>query len=485
MPYLTSSLGIKRWRKEAELLIAQALLEKQTILHEAEKEISEKKRTFFSDHEQMNGELVKREKSIQQKESFLKKKEEELHAISQRLEEKRKKADSRMKELLIKESSLEEELLKKASLSPKEAYNIVLNSLLENQKNRFLEHKSQLVQELLEEEKKKVTSALEDTLLAAYNSLTSHVHVSILKLHQGASLPKLIGKDGKNIEGLASLSGCDLWVDDERKELLISSYDDQKRFIAERMFVQLIAKDLFTLNQAAHVKNSIEATLEKEFAHKGIEILETLSLPYNYPEPVLVAMGSLSLRSSHGQNVLLHSIETAKMAKIAALSLGLSCELAVQIGLFHDIGKGLNLSWGSRHPERGSAFLTHHGLSSKLCEGVASHHFPSNHTSPEALLIHYLDALSARGCAKRLMQHTTPFKKLQQQLEKLPHVTSSWCIDAQTKMLILLRTNEGSFSTEGLEDIFQREEMSLPIEVQIIAPPSSTPQTFIFLPEKK
>ena len=485
MPYLTSSLGIKRWKKEAELLIAQALLEKQKLLHEAEKEISEKKRALVSDHEQLNEKWIKREKSIQQKEAALKKKEEELQTITQRLEERRKKADSRMEELRAKESLLEEELLKKASLSANEAYQLALNSLIENQKNRFLEHKNQFLQELLEEEKRKIESALEDTLLATYNSLTSHVHVSVLKLSQDTSLPRLIGKEGKNIEGLASLSGCDLWVDDERKELLICSYDDQKRFVAERMFTQLISKDLFTLNQAAHIKHTIETDLEKEFARKGIETIETLALPCTYPDAVLAAIGSLSLRTSHGQNVLLHSIETAKMAKIAALSLGFSCDLAAQIGLFHDIGKGLDLSWGARHPERGRSFLSHHGLPSKICEGVSSHHLSSNHTSHESLLIHYLDALSARGCAKRLMHHATPFHKLQQQLEKIPCIISSWCVDLQTKILVLLRTREGPFSTEALEDVLQRQDFLLPIEEHLIDLSSTASQPRIFLPEKK
>lgn len=484
MPFLLSSVGTRRWKKEGKLLVEQALIERQRLMQETDILVSEKKKQMHSEIEHVHADLAKKQKNVHEKEASLKRKEESLDALTARVEEKRKRADLRAQEQDEAQKSLEKALLEIAGISKDQALTYYLDRLKQAQQETFQAYKGQIIQELVFEERNKIASCFEEILHSGYNIATTHSHFRLIPLSNDSSIPRIIGKEGKNIEGLSNVLGCDLWIDDEKKELILASYDDQKRFIAERVIRELVSKDIYSLAQAKATKEKFESTLEQEFILKGKEALHSARLSQNYPAPVLALLGSLDIRSSHGQNVLLHSIETAQMAKLGATLLQLSPDLAGAMALFHDIGKALDQSWGERHPIRGKAFLEKHHIDQKICDGVGSHHSVSGQTSQEAILIPYLDALSARGCAKRLLQQGTSFKNLRPLLEKMPGITSAWCIDNQTKLLIFLKIKEKSISQVDLEALFLQENINLPIEVQLLSQESALVQTLSFLPKK-
>lgn len=486
MPFLLASAGKRRWKQEGRLLIEQALIERQRLMQETDILIQEKKKQSSSEIEHIQTTLLKKQKSLEEKENTLKRKEESLEAFSLRLEEKRKKADQRQQEQQSHQEEIDQLLLRVRDLSKEEAFSLYIERLQEKQKEIFNSYKKEIIADLLYQEKTKISSSFDEILHSGYTLLSSHSHFIMLSLVNDNCIPRIIGANGKNIEGLSAILGCDLWVDDDKKQIILSSYDDKKRFVGERVLRELIAKHTYTLAQAQATKEKIESSLEQEFILKGKEALQAAHLAKTYPEAVLSLLGQLDLRSSLGQNVLLHSIETALMAKELAKELQLSPDLAGAIGLFHDIGKMLDSSWGDRHPARGKAFLEQQNVDNKICEGVGSHHAQSGHTTLEAMLVPYIDALSSKGCAQRLLQHTTSFKHLLQEIENLPEVHAASCLDGEHKLELLIRMKDKNFMPHqsDIEAILNKEKIHLPVEVRLLAPHTHSQETFLLLPKK-
>ena len=484
IPLLLSTTGKRRWKKEAKLLLEQAQIERQRFVQETDLLINEKKKQLMTESEERHIDFIKRERNLDEREQRIKRKETSLEEMSLRLEEKRKKADQRIEGQTQLQIKLDRELLEKASLTKEEALRLSLEKIAESQKESFHAYKNEISHELIEEERRNIARAFEDVLQSGYSLLSSHSHIHSLSLPTDSTIPRLIGKEGRNIEGLRTLLDCDLWVNDEKNELVLLSYDDMKRFIALSVMQELIAKDLYTLSLAAQVKEHILPSLDKEFMKKGQEAVQEASLSTYLPEGVLIHIGKLHLRSSLGQNVLLHSIETAKMAKALAMKLQLNPERAGIMGLLHDIGKVVEPSLPDRHPARGAMFLEHQGMKRKLCESVAHHHQKTGHSSSESLLIPYVDALSAKSCAKRLFSQNMPFKKLQSLIEEMPQVISATVVDLQTKLLLLIKTKEAVLIQDQLESMLRNEKVAIPVDVELFSSQGQMKETLTLLPQK-
>lgn len=479
LPYIFSNIGIRRWKKKIELLLEQARLERQKLELETLTRLQEKQQLFENEKSALNKEKIK----LKDKESLLKAREESIESLSSRLEEKRKRADARNKELDALEIRYTQKLHELAHISQKEALLLVQEMAKKELQSSFETVKQKYIQDLIEAEKKMLENSFEEALHSSYNIVTAHSHFTTVSVPENA-IPRLIGKAGRHIEGLATLFGCDLWIDDEKKELVICSYDDLRRCIAERSFLEMLAKDCFSLSQAHAIKEKVSADMDTYFVQKGKEALHEVSLFGAFADPILCQLGKLSLRNSSGQNVLLHCIETAKMALVAGKQLNISSDLAAAIALLHDIGKGLDTSYGARHPERGYAFLKAHQIDERICNGVLMHHQHTGHTSFESMLIPYLDAFSAKGSAKRLIQQSAPFQSIIRKLESLSFVQAAWCIDMQTKLLFFIRINDKKICVESIISTLSSHNAQVPIEAQLSSSVSLTQsfQTLTILP---
>jgi ribonucrease Y len=288
------------------------------------------------------------------------------------------------------------------------------------------------------------------------------------------TISKLIGKQGRNIQTLEEVLGVLLLIDETENKVRISAHDPKRRMLAKTTLERVLSEDKVT---PVTIRTAYEATctsLPKILEEKGREACKKVKIHENLHANVFKTLGELSLRSSAGQNVLLHSIEVAELMENLAKELGLYAEKAKIMGLFHDIGKALSPEWGTTHALAGSKFLETHGIEENIFRGIASHHGEVEISSNEARLLPICDRLSAQLPGARKDQDPF-FLSLVHQCEEIaknsPSILSAWAHYAGNHVEVVVRIDPQSSATTTLpqlEALFASHQLRLPVKISVL-----------------
>lgn len=254
---------------------------------------------------------------------------------------------------------------------------------------------------------------------------------------------RVIGKEGRNIHTFQALTGVDLLLEDNSDVVVLSSFDPERREIAAEALKDLLAdgrinpyriEEAVARSQEDASNRSLAAGQEAAFA-VGVRSL---------PEPVLEVLGQLRLRTSYGQNVLLHSVESALVAALVAAEMGADVQLSRRAALLHDIGKAFTSSIAGTHAQIGADFLNRHGESAAVVNAVAAHHDEVPKESVEAVLVQVADACSAaRPGARR--EDVELFAARLEKLESLalehPGISKALVMSAGRELRVVVEPN--------------------------------------------
>ena len=468
---------IESAEKESKRLVELAKIEAENLKKE---EIIKAKEEIMVARADLDQEIKERRSEIQRQESRIIQKEENLEKRESNFDKKEREIEKEQEELKNKEQEIEELRQKEiqvlqdvAQLSQEEA-KVQLLKVVEQE---ITAEKADLIRNL--EQKAKEDSAKNAKEIVSYAiqkcaaDHSAETTVSIVQLPSDDVKGRIIGREGRNIKALETLTGIDLIIDDTPEAVILSGFDPLRREVARIALEKLIddgrihpAKIEEMVEKA---KEELSATIKEEGERASIE-----SGVMGLNPELIKLLGKLKYRTSYGQNVLKHSIEVSNLARIMAEELGLDAKLARRAGLLHDIGKALDHDMEGTHVEIGVDILKKFKENPLVINAVEAHHGDVEPQTLEAVLVQAADAISAsRPGARRetLEAYIKRLESLEAIADSFEGVDKSFAIQAGREVRIMVKPEKISDDQMTLlaRDVSKRieEEMDYPGQIKV------------------
>ncbi len=419
---------------EAETKKKETILEAKDEIHrlrtEADKEIRERR-----------NEVTRQERRVQQKEETLDRKIENLDAKDETLNKKIKAAEERLKEAEdIKKTQFE--MLERISGYTKEQ---AKDYLLHNLENELVHEKAIKIMEFEQRTRDEADSKARDIISTAIQRCAAdHVAeatVSVVALPNDEMKGRIIGREGRNIRTLETMTGVDLIIDDTPEAITLSCFDPVRREVARLALEKLIADGRI---HPARIEEMVEkARREVDITIKQEGERAVIDAGVNGIHPELIKLlGRLRYRTSYGQNVLKHSLEVSYLAGLMAAELGADEKLARRAGLLHDIGKSLDHEIEGSHVDIGVEYARKYKENEQVIHAIHAHHGDIEAKSIVACLVQAADAVSAaRPGARRenIENYIKRLEKLEEIACSFDGVERSYAIQAGREIRILVK----------------------------------------------
>jgi len=270
--------------------------------------------------------------------------------------------------------------------------------------------------------------------------VTSGITVTTVSLPSDEMKGRIIGREGRNIRTLETLTGVDIIIDDTPEAVVISCFDPVRKEIAKVALERLISDGRIHPARIEEIVQKVTHEVQNKIYEEGEKALFDLGI-HNMPTEGVRALGRLYFRTSYGQNVLTHSKEVAMIAAALAAEIGGNRELAKRAALLHDIGKGAETESDQNHAEIGAEIARKMGEDPRVINAIAAHHNDIEPTSTEAVYVQIADAISAaRPGARRetIDNYVKRLENLEQTAERFSGVEKAYAIQAGRELRILV-----------------------------------------------
>ena len=430
--------------KEAERIIETAREEaeskKKIALVEAKDEIHKDRNELEKEIKDRRNELSRQERRIQQKEENLDKKNDNLEKKDELLQKKLKQADEKLEEAeVIRKSQLE--TLEKISQFTMDQAKEHLLSMLENDLSHEKALKIQQYEQQLKDEcEDKARNLISLAVSKCAADQVAETAVSVVPLHNDEMKGRIIGREGRNIRTLETLTGVELIIDDTPEAITLSCFDPARREVARIALEKLIADGRIHPARIEEMVEKAKREVEHKIKQEGERaVLETNVHGINHE--LVKLLGRLRYRTSYRQNVLHHSIEVSHLAGIMASELGVDANLARRAGLLHDIGKALSYEIEGSHVQIGVDVCRKYKENPEVIHAIEAHHGDVETKTVIAALVQAADAISAARPGARSDNYDNYIKRLQK-LEEICNsydgVEKSYAIQAGREVRIMV-----------------------------------------------
>ncbi len=431
--------------KEAARIVNEALTEAETkkkeAILEAKDEIHKQRTETEKELRERRAEVQRQERRLIQKEESLDKKTDSLEKKDEILNQKLKDADDRLVEIdSIKRSQFE--MLEKISGYTKEQAKDYLLKALDDELTREKSLKIMEFEQKLKDEQD--TMAREVVATAIQRCAADHAAeatVSVVALPSDEMKGRIIGREGRNIRTLETITGVDLIIDDTPEAITVSSFDPVRREVARLTLEKLITdgrihpariEEMFEKSRR-EVETTIKQTGERALVDAGVNNV--------HPE-IVKLLGKLRYRTSYGQNVLNHALEVSYIAGLMAAEIGADVKQAKRAGLLHDIGKALDHEMEGSHIQLGVEFAKKYKENDAIVHAIAAHHGEIETKTVVAALVQAADAISAaRPGARRenVQNYIKRLEKLEEISNSFEGVERSFAIQAGREVRIMVK----------------------------------------------
>ena len=442
----------------------EALLEAKEEIHKHRSELERETKERRSELQRLERRLMQKEENLDRKVDSLEKKEE----ILSRKETEVDKSQEKINELYAKQLT---ELERLSGLTSEEARNLLLENAREEIKHETAIMIKELEQQAKEESDKKARNIISLAIQRCAADHVAETTVSVVALPNDEMKGRIIGREGRNIRTLETLTGIDLIIDDTPEAVILSGFDPVRREVARIALEKLIADGRIHPARIEEMVEKAQKEVEQRIKEAGEQATFETGVHGLHPE-IIKLLGRLKYRTSYGQNVLKHSIEVSHLAGVMAAELGVDVMLAKRAGLLHDLGKAVNHEMEGSHVELGMNLAKKYRESAEVVNAIGAHHGDEEPTTVQAVLVAAADAISAaRPGARResLESYLKRLTRLEEIAESFEGVEKSFAIQAGREIRIMVKPDkiDDLESVRLSRDIVKRIENDLEYPGQI------------------
>jgi len=457
-------------QKQNDLVEKEALLQKEAMI--------KAKEALQSDRDQFNEEERERRRELSQMESNLAKREDYLENKIQEVTEKEASVEKLKDELLDKEDYLAEviqkqtaELERISGMSQEEAKNRLMEQLKQDlaqeQLQMIRENEAKIREDADEKAKEILSTAMQRCMIEQVTEST----VSVVSLPNDEMKGRIIGREGRNIRTLETLTGVDLIIDDTPEAVVLSSFDPVRREIAKLALEKLIVDGRIHPVRIEEMVEKSKEEVEKKIMAEGENATVQMGI-MGLNKELIRHLGRLYYRTSYGQNVLKHSLEVGHIAGMLAAELGANVNVAKRAGLLHDIGKAISQEQEGTHIQLGVELAQKFGEKPEILHAIEAHHDDVTANTIEAVLVKLADAVSAgRPGARRdtLEIYIKRLQKIEEIVNGYEGIKQSFAVQAGREVRVIVQAEifDDLASQKLARDIAQKIENELDYPGQI------------------
>ena len=431
----------ERLRQDA---IREAEAQKKEILLNAKDELIRERNQQERENRERRAEVQRYEARVSHKEELLDQRAAQYDKQDKEFVEKLAALEKREGVVQAQEEEYRRELERISGLTVQEAKDLIIRNLENDARHDAQALLNKVEQEAQLNAEKKARDILVSTIQRIATETTGDITVATVSLPSDEMKGRIIGREGRNIRALETLTGVDIIIDDTPEAVVISCFDPVRKEIAKESLERLISDGRIHPARIEEIVQKVTREVQNRIYEEGEKALFDLGI-HNMPTEGVRALGRLYFRTSYGQNVLVHSKEVAEIAGLLAAELGADRELAKRAAILHDIGKGAETDSDQNHAEVGAEIARKMGEVPQVVNAIGAHHNDIEPSSLEAVIVQIADAISAaRPGARRetVDNYVNRLENLEKIAEGFTGVEKAYAIQAGRELRILVNNEK-------------------------------------------
>jgi ribonuclease Y len=429
---------------EADKIVAEARERQKELILEAKEEQLRVQRESDEEARVRRAELTNLERRLHTRDEQLDQRTELLEARDRKLIDRERELDEIRADLARGKAEQVALLERVAGMSADDAKASLVEAVREEAENDAVKLARAIERRAREGADEKAREVVLTAMQRVAADHTAEHTVTAIHLPSDEMKGRVIGREGRNIRALEQATGCDLIIDDTPETVVISGFDPVRREVARIALTKLISDGRIHPGRIEEVVGKARTEVELAIRQAGEQASYDAGVP-GLPPEIVRLLGRLKFRTSYGQNVLNHSLETSRLAAVIASELGADVAVAKAGGLLHDIGKAMNHEVEGPHAAIGAQVAQQHNLPFRVVNAIAAHHQEVEYACVEAPIVQVADAISASRPGARGESTETYIKRLedlQAIADSFTGVEKSFAVQAGREVRILVRPEE-------------------------------------------
>ncbi len=464
---------IKAAQTEAKRIVAEARERQKDLILEAKDEKLRLQREAEEEARAKRGELSNLERRLLSRDEQLDQRADVLEQRDRKLIDRERELEKAREEVARQHTEQVVALERVSGLSADDAKQILIEAVRDEAEHDAVKLARAIERTAREEAQEKAREVILTAMQRVAADHTAEHTVTAIHLPSDEMKGRIIGREGRNIRALEQATGVDLIIDDTPETVVVSGFDPVRREIARLSLTKLIADGRIHPGRIEEVVAKSRAEVELVIRQSGEQAAYDAGVP-GLPAEIIKLLGRLKFRTSYGQNVLIHSIETSRLAAVIAAELGADVQVSKMGGLLHDIGKAVDHEIEGPHAAIGAQIAQRHELPFKVVNGIAAHHQEVEYACIEAPIVQVADAISASRPGARGESVETYIRRLedlQAIAESFTGVERSFAVQAGREVRILVRPEEIDDLSAGrlARDIVKKieEQLTYPGQIKV------------------